>query len=242
MRQSVSFAASSAGGVLFLLAFAYPQDQQKGSVPAPKMVPDRGWEPQPGDRATVTKPDAIGCKTLDDYRDLLKFAEAKDDAGIKGLTKGGSAVIVPDGTSVLVIKDHRPKPKGVSGPMSGTDFQRQLQADILRPKSYAEEHPPIEVRILEGPHKDLRVFVEASFVQRLIPAPVPPPPPKKKEPPKAKPMSPSAKADALMAQAKALEKSNTRGAISYYRRVAREYPGSPQAKRAEKRAKELEGR
>jgi hypothetical protein len=242
------------GGSFVLAALLACLAAQEKTPPKPKievsaappsdLVPDKDWHPEPGDTATIVYPNSPGARSNFDYRQYMKAAKAKDEVGKRELLSRKVVVLIPEGTSVLVIKRYRPDE--VAAPlqiMSGDEYRRALQQAVAVPEDAPAEIYPLEVRITDGPHKGLAVFVPEPHVQRLIPKP-PPAPPKDakataKPKPVPKPIDPAVRAESLVRQARSLEASNPKAAVAYYRQVVKDYPTTPAAKTAAQRLKEL---
>jgi hypothetical protein len=252
--------AIGAGGLVLSIVLAAIATQERGqdskppkaeppatktpATPSLSLVPDKDWHPEPGDTATIVYPNSPGARSNFDYRQYMKAAKAKDEVGKRELLSRKAVVLIPEGTSVLVIKRYRPDE--VAAPsqiMSGDEYRRALQQAVAVPEDAPSEIYPLEVRITDGPHKGLAVFVPEPHVQRLIPKP-PPAPPKDakaaaKPKPVPKPVDPAVRTESLIRQAKSLEASNPKAAVAYYRQVVKDYPMTPAAKTATQRLKEL---
>ena len=151
------------------------------------------------------------------FRALLKSMEAKDYVGRDALIDSGRVVRLEDMTGVVVVKCHEIDDRDVA-----------------------------ELRIGEGPWKDRIVWTLAKFVKipvssleialpRIIPVPT-----LRETAGKAAP-KPN-RAAVLLRIARYLEKSDKRDvAIVRFRRIAREFPGTTEAKAAADRIQALGG-
>jgi hypothetical protein len=102
----------------------------------------------------------------------------------------------------------------------------------------------LEIRPLEGEHKDEALFVREVDVIKLVDMPTDATTIRERVKPKArpnlKPANPAARPGMLLTQAKNLEKAkNLGGAIGFYRKLIEEYPDSPQSREAAKRIEVL---
>jgi hypothetical protein len=177
-------------------------------------------DPDPGKIGSLSTGDHAPTLVAKDYfafRDLLKSMEAKDYVGRDELIASGRVARFEDMTGVVVVKCHEIDDRDVA-----------------------------ELRIGEGPWRDRIGWTLAKFVKipvssleialpRIIPGPT-----RREAARKAAP-KPN-RAAVLVRIARNLEKSDKRdAAIVRYRRIAREFPGTTEAKMATDRIQALGG-
>jgi hypothetical protein len=203
--------------------------------PAPAMIPDRNWDPNPGDQAEIFGGDAPSSQNYIGFREWAKFTEAGDAIGKNGLYDRRVVIALPMGTRVLIVKRYSPPP-APSRTMSPEDF-----ADLAISTSLSAPAPkrqyPLEVRILDGEFKDQIRFVPEESVARMVPAPVSPKAKPKYQP---KPADPATRAATTLRSAQNLERAKkVPAALGLYRQVVRDHPGTPEAKSAAERIRAL---
>jgi hypothetical protein len=203
-----------------------------------EMVPDPNWYPRPGEQAAIWGEDAPAAPNYLGYRNWQKFTEANDVSGLNDLYARKAVVKIPQGTPVLILKKYSPAPT-VTYAGDAASLGDAVIRDALaeRPNRYRY---PIEVRILDGEFRDQVRFVPEVDVARLRPvararAKAPRPAPK--------PVDPAARAATALRSAQSLERAGKiPGALTLYRQIVRDYPGTPQAGEAAGRIKALGGR
>ena len=118
---------------------------------APEKMPDPIYKPQISDQAVMRRRnlgDEIWfCKDIFAYGDYVKYLKAGDEAGFRELKATGRATTLAEDTPVLVLK-------------------------LLDNELITETFPAAEVRVLDGPHKDERGWVEAEEIRRMIDIPL----------------------------------------------------------------------
>lgn len=159
---------------------------------------------------------------------LGKAIRANDPDGIANMLKGGQVLRVPLGTKVRVVEAPE-----VIDPSS---FSKKL---IITSRLPMDNHAHRVVRITEGDMKGRAVVIPARNLRPIGE------PASKAEPEKARPKAadPSKRAATLLATGKNLEKlGKTSAALETYRRVAKDFAGTDQAKEATARIKALGGK
>jgi hypothetical protein len=130
-------------GVLGLLACLSVADGRAGE----ELFPDKSWTPEPGDTGIVY-PEAgkttFASKDLISYLAFMKAVKAGDDVGVSELRVRGQLVAVPAHTRFLVIMRH-----------TGAIVTGGVNA--------------VEVRFLEGEHKDKSAWIPEFEVTRMVP-------------------------------------------------------------------------
>jgi hypothetical protein len=233
-RQWLSF------GWIVIAGAMLGADQPGASGPAPKpaaaLIADPDWTPKAGDQAEIQEDNAPAIWNDRTYRDFAKSLEAGDTVGINKLTAQKMLVRLAKGTQVLILKRYRPESS--RGPWTiGNAIQTALDGPGPRGKY------PLEVRVIDGPHKDQVWFVPEESVAHMIPAPQPKTRKSARKPaPAAKPVDPAVRATTLLRSARNLEEARKNaGALTLYRSVVQDYPGTPQAATASERIKVLGG-
>ena len=241
MPNAMAVAATTLLLILVSLGAAEDPPSKTATKPPPsppktQMVVDRTWVPEPGDRAVLRSASedereqkVFVTTDMFAYQEYMKFLKANDSAGLKGLLLKRQLALVEPGTPILVIKRHK-------NPL------------------IADGATAIELRILDGEQKDVKVWVYEGDVNRMIEKPAEPDPPKfsemekafakaqaDKAAAKAKANSPETKANTLLNVGKNLEKDGrTKPALEQYRKVVKDYAGTPAAKEAAKRIQNLD--
>jgi hypothetical protein len=236
-----STAVSAVVAIIAIRAVAFGDEPPRKSDPPPAaMVPDRNWIPAPGDHAEIYGGDAPAAPTPGDFRLWFKYADANDVAGKNGLYARKAVVNLTLGTKVLVVKRLRPEPT-ITYIGDATDLGRAA----IRESSGGRNLPkagefPLEVRVLDGEYKGQIRFVPEESVAKLVPAPAV----KAARPayfPKA--ADPAKVAATMLKSAQNLERAKKiPGALSIYRDVAKNHPGTPEAKVAAERIEALSGK
>ncbi|MDR3634373.1 MAG: hypothetical protein P4L84_11260 [Isosphaeraceae bacterium] len=134
------------------------------------MVPDKTWTAEAGDQASIAVASPAASSFLD-FSEYAKCEQANDQLGKSKLVESKRVVALPKGTSILVLKSFRPKPvyrirEVTPGSGNSTDFANDiLRAALAGPgKKY-----PLEVRILDGPLKGEKVFLDEDAAVKLVP-------------------------------------------------------------------------
>lgn len=116
--------------------------------PAEDLLPDRSWTPEPGDTGVVypdrDRSTTFASKDVFAYLAMVKAVNARDDVGISELRSQGQVMMVPAHTRFLVIARH-----------TGAIVTGGINA--------------VEVRFLEGEHKDQVAWIPEFDVTRMIP-------------------------------------------------------------------------
>lgn len=222
--------ATTIAAVGVVLASAWADEPADGP---PRMKIDQAWRPAPGDIAEVHDLGATAVIGYSYYSDFDKYRLANDQVGMKRLLDDKRAAVLPKGTKVLVLKSHLSEYRpAYFGPKYTSSHMATLPADS-RPETTGA---PLEVRIQDGPRKDIECFIDHAEVARLIPDPAASketPPAKSKGKPATKAVDPSARARSLLNLAKNSKRNGKPDvAAEYYRRIVKEFPGSPEAKTA----------
>jgi hypothetical protein len=205
---------------------------------APAMVPDRNWDPKPGDQAEIFGGDAPSSQNYMGFREWAKFTEAGDAVGKNGLYDRRVIIALPMGTHVLVVKRYSPPP-APSRTMTPEDYADLVISSSLNPPAQRRQYP-LEVRVLDGEFKDQIRFVPEESVARMVPAPVAPKAKPKYQP---RPADPATRAATTLRSAQNLEKAKkVPAALGIYRQVVQDYPGTPEAKSAAERIRALDGK
>jgi hypothetical protein len=207
-----------------------------------RRVPDDKWVPEPGDTAEIYSKDGsdiIAAFDIFAYGDLIKAGIANDIDGVRELGKQRRVGNIPDETPVLVIEAHD--------------------------NPFIAPGPFLELRIIDGQYKGLKIFAPNYWVARVVRIPKPvqqvrtvrPETPAEKNARikaeardrlwveqllrQAKAREDQDKAASLLRLGQTLEKSGAiKGALSYYRETIEKYPQTPPAKTAAERVKMLE--
>jgi hypothetical protein len=218
----------AAFGLAAVLAIASGSVAQEATKPAEKapLVPDPSWRPKAGDTASVYSKglESVPCATeYLYYPEFDKLLRAKDNEGFEEMIAKGQVLFVKNGTPVRILEVHE--------------------------NQFLAKHAVLEVRFQDGQAKGRKGFIDRVWVARLIERPAERKAgPKASQPATTKPeLDPAEKAkregvrklDTLMRTAKALEKSNIKGAIENYREVVKDFPDTPEAKAAAERIKAL---
>lgn len=158
------------GGVLVTSAKAQPGDKPP-AAPKEDLIPDPNWEPNPGDRATVTKDDAPAAHNYLGYQRYLVSLKANDQDGLNKM--GGVVVKLPKGTAVHILRNFRPEEVRQGGRTMSTEayLQTLLSAGLEPAPDYSDL--PVEVRVLEGPAKGSVRLIPESFLVSMIQRPYP---------------------------------------------------------------------
>jgi hypothetical protein len=191
---------------------------------AARTVVDPSYRPEVGDTAALVStapgpgsrpaPTVCGMSPVD-YCEYLKYAwfvereavEAIKRREVQKLKDDGRIVELGYGTEVLV-----------------TEASASVTVNDKPPRTLKI----LEVRPVDGPHRDKALYVTEPHVARLIPAPAP---------------SADARAATLLRSAQNLEKAGkAAGASAMYRQVVKDFPGTPQARSAAERLKALGGK
>jgi hypothetical protein len=225
MRVCLVFAllTVAAGDPFRLVPTPGAPDPRPPEAPAGKMlVTDPTYTPGAGDRAILFSydrdvPRVWICKDLFAFEDYIRSMEAKDSVGLEGLARAGRAAVVTDGTAVLVL-EYRDNPYIGKG------------------------HPSCEVRLEDGPYANQKAWCLASEVVRVVVVPKPRAlieaerKAARKGAEADRKADPAKQAAALLDIADALRDSGkVEAAGVYYRRIARDFPGTPAAKQAASR-------
>jgi hypothetical protein len=223
-------------------------------LPTEERIPDPSVRPEPGARLTLETNDTPAAKSAEHLAYFMKYLGAGDRVGVDRLLKDEGVAMLPKGTSLLVLRNHRPAPpqRRLQSGLSGTEAGRQMQNDILNGGSDKTDYP-VEVRITDGPRKDQTAYIPESFLAQT----------KLRPPPQAflhvfrgkkesryetfkrpalidPPGDPEGKADALLEAGKRLErKGDVSGAVGAYWFAMIEHRTLPQAKEAARQLKAL---
>jgi hypothetical protein len=171
-------------------------------------------DPAPGKMASLTTGDHGPTLVAEDdlaFRDLLRSMEGKDYVTRDELIDSGRVARLEEMTAVLVVKCHE-----------------------------IDDRDVVELRILEGPWKNRIGWTLARFVkipvsnlEIALPSVIP-------EPTLREAASKPNRAAVLLRAARYLENSDRRDAsIVWYRRIARDFPETPEAKTAAARIQAL---
>lgn len=181
------------------------------------LVPD--WSPQVGGVGNLVNPKGEGVLVAFSpaaWTKLKDAVKANDQVGIRQMIEGGEAALVPNATSILLLK----------------------QYEKYRPNRYADYIATSwEARLQGSEYKDKKMIVGAGFVCKLVGG----------ESQTAAKSSKTFKADreankasnAFRAARKLESEGNTSAAVNSYKRVARDFPDSPEARMADARVKAL---
>ncbi len=228
-----------------------PQADRYVVTPSPELIPDPSYNPEVGDvayvymRSVYPKGERAGqhidvpvCSDYLTYTEYKKSLLAHDREGYRELVEQGKLAHIRTGTKVRILDFHK---------FANTD-------DNFDRNAY-------EVRILDGPLKDKKVWVLASEVVRLTsedslaanrgdfvsktpleeansPASESKLPPSDEA--KEKAARAAIRAATMLRSAQNLEKLGKKyGAIDFYRMVVKDFPDSPQSKVAAERIKSL---
>jgi hypothetical protein len=233
-RQWLSFGWVVMAGIM--LGADQPGKTPAVSEPAPAMIPDLGWIPKAGFQVEIFEDNTPAIWNYLTYRNFATSLEAGDTVGINKLTEQKMLVRLAKGTQVLILKRYRSESS--SGPWTiGNAIQTALDGPGPRGRY------PLEVRVIDGPHKDQVWFVPEESVAHMVPAPQPKTrKPVRKPAPVSKPIDPSTRATTLLRSAQSLEVARKNaGALTLYRQLVKDYPSTPQAAAASERIKALGG-
>jgi hypothetical protein len=229
-----------------------PAESPKSDGPAkPRRVADKSYSPAVGDRAVLYNADEKGemfliwaATTPAAFREYVKAEAMEDKKRVSELEKEEKVLVIDEDETPVVVLAVEPVAIPVSVEERGV---RGVGATA------------VGVRILDGPHKGLVLITTAGLVARLRDAPEKTKgrrasaTSKKKSPKTAaakkpavaapKTADPAARAASLLRLGQSLEKSGkSAGALEYYRKVVKDYPGTPQAKTASARIEALGGK
>src|SRR3954452_18801036 len=72
--------------------------------PPPVMIVDSGWTPSPGDEVIVHPIGAPSFPTVYALDEYMKFSDARDAVGMKGVDDRKLVILLDKGTRVLIIQ------------------------------------------------------------------------------------------------------------------------------------------
>lgn len=232
MLASVAMAAA----LMILGQVPKSTEPETKAADRPAMINDPMWSAKPGAHGEVIVEGAPGSVNGAAFTNVQKFRDAKDQIGVKQLIDAKRVGSFGVGTPVLVIKTYRPEePAQVFS--SASSFAQSLLARALEPK----ENWPIEVRMLDGEFKGQVRFFNEDDIGHLVPAPpkLPPPGTRKAKPtyrPTGNAEEPAARAATLLKLADNLRVGGKPAAAAdYYKRIVKDFPGTPSAKAAAER-------
>ena len=218
-----------------------PKPEAKDSdTPKPKRVIDRSYVPAVGDRAVLYAEDEKGeplflwaSATPGGFKEYIKALGVEDEKRTEELEKQGTAIEMDDETPVVVLGIET-----IVAPVNAQQFVSETAASV---------------RVLDGPNKGKVLLTPLELVTRLKTAADAPKGKrsaarKKAQKPKAadatvKPVDRAARAASQLRAAQNLEKAGkSAGALEFYRKIVKDYPGTPQAKTAAARIEALGGK
>lgn len=240
MLRSMAIAATTSLLIIATCLAQEPKSETKATPPPPKKVatPNTGRSAQPGDEAEIYDASTPAGTEKTYLGQLIISKKANDQVGIDRLKEMRRAYLLPSGTKVLVIQLHLRKVDMT--PSSSESYASDLQAGA---SGLATDRPveSVQVRILDGPFKDMALYVPVDSIA-LMKLPPPPSPQAKPKPPE-KVATAESRAASLLSAGKNLEKAGKpKAALENYRKIAADFAETPSAKEAGERIKALGGK
>ena len=199
--------------------------------PKTRLVVDETFVPAEGDSAVVVRTRIMACASGPTYVEYWRSRKVNDKVGTDKLVEKKLVVELTEGTGLLVLKNHKPKPvtRTFSSPV---DYHNSLQRDILDGEKLKW---PVEVRVLTGDQKGELFFVDQKDIGRF----------KRGLDPEfqRKIMSRAGQREAtsLLNRAQNADRAGRyTEAMKLYRQLSESYPGTAQAAKAVDRVKAFE--
>lgn len=220
MRRAISLTLMALGLGVGCGVDPGPAERQ---APEPPLI-------QVGDEATLHLPGGQGVWLAADDQSFDEMLEAENAGSLPLLTRlmaRGTVIREPNGARVLVVK------RGFASLFvrilygENPGFEGWIQSEFVRKPIETHRNPqipPDHAPTVATPEK---------------PEPPPDPPMSRREEPAEPPRPNLDRANVRLRMALALERVNPSGALGYYREVARDFPGTDQAKEAEARIRAL---